>query len=88
MDFKGCQNIKSNGLIAGVATLKNCLQKKGWHVSSSKPSSFKAGYPMVKLDYSHASIATTVSGDIIYYSAHSSDACDKKLEYKVYYIYP
>ena len=88
MNFSGCQNVKSNGVIAGVTSLKNCLQKKGWHVSSSKPAAFKAGYPMVKPDLSHAIIATTVSGNTVYYSGHTSDVCNKKLGYSVLYIYP
>ena len=88
MNFSGCQNVKSNGVIAGVTSLKNCLIKKGWHLSTTKPSGFKAGYPMVKPDLSHAIIATTVSGNTVYYSGHTNDVCNKKLGYSVLYIYP
>ena len=88
MNFNGCQNVKKSGVIAGVTSLKNCLEKKGWHVSSTKPASFKAGYPMVKPNLSHAIIATQVSGNTVYYSGHTNDVCNQKLGYSVLYIYP
>ena len=88
MNFSGCQNVKSSGVIAGVTSLKNCLLKKGWHLSTTKPSSFKAGYPMVKPDYSHTIIATEIKSGTIYYSGHTNDVCNKQLGYSVYYLYP
>ena len=85
--FSGCDNVKSSGVIAGVTSLRNCLKKKGWKVSTTKPASFRGGYPMAKTDLSHAIMATSV-GNKITYCGHTSDVCDRTLDYAVYYMYP
>ena len=84
--FSGCDNVKSSGVIAGVTSLRNCLKKKGWKVSTTKPASFRGGYPMAKTDLSHAIMATSV-GNKITYCGHTSDVCDRTLDYAVYYMY-
>ena len=87
-DFKGCANLNEAGLNIGVTSLRNCLLKKGWKEHSKKPSNFRSGYPMAKLDYSHAIIASSVSGNTIKFCAHTTDYCDKTLGYSVYYYTP
>ena len=83
----GCPNVNRYGLISSISNLRSCLQQKGWKSSKTKPPNFRAGYPMIKLDLSHAIIATLVSGSSIYYSAHSPDTCDRKLDSKLYYYF-
>ena len=86
--FSGCDNVKKSGVIAGVTSLRNCLKKKGWKVSTTKPASFTGGYPMARTDLGHAIMATSVSGNKITYCGHTSDVCDRTLDYAVYYMYP
>ena len=88
MDLTGCDGVRNNGVIVGIRALKNCLIKKGWHESTSKPPKFRSGSIMVRTDLQHVIIATSVEGDKIKYCAHTTNACDKILDYKVIYIYP
>ena len=83
----GCANIRTHGIIAGVTSLKNCLVKKGWKTSETRPPSFKAGYPMAYTNLKHITMATSVNGNIITYCGHTKDVCDRTLDYKVLYFY-
>ena len=83
----GCANIRTHGIIAGVTSLKNCLVKKGWKTSETRPPSFKAGYPMAYTNLKHITMATSVNGNIITYCGHTKDVCDRTLYYKVLYFY-
>ena len=69
-----CQ-VDGKGAIPSVANLKSCLNKRGWHSSSTKPGSFRAGYPFFHNSYSHAMIATSISGSRVYYAGHTNDRC-------------
>ncbi len=86
LSFSEC-NPRRNGILSGTHALRDCLIGKGWSYSTTKPPSFKAGYPMAKTDWSHFIIATEV-GSTIKYCGHTSDVCDGKLNYAVYYFYP
>ena len=83
----GCPNINKKGLISSPSNLRSCLIQKGWKSSKTMPPNFKAGYPMIKLDLSHAIIASIISGSSIYYSAHSPNVCNRKLDSKLYYYF-
>ena len=73
--LSGCSGLDSKGTLPAVSDLKTCLSKKGWKSSSTKPSSFKAGYPFFHNSYSHAMIATKISGSYVYYAGHTNDRC-------------
>ena len=86
-NFDGCPNVNRVGLFSSVNSLKNCLRQKGWKSSKTKPPSFKAGYPMIKLDLSSTIIVTEVKGNTTYYCSHLPDICDRKLDSKHYYYF-
>ena len=71
----GCSGVDKKGAIPSVDKLKSCLSKKGWKSSFTKPSSFKPGYPIFHISYSHGMIATKISGSKVYYASHSNDRC-------------
>lgn len=75
------------GCLPRVRDLDLCLQKLGWKRSTSKPPGFKAGYPMILTDLSHAIIATSVSGNKIKYAGHTTNRFDYPLGSSVYYYY-
>ena len=85
--FDGCPGIRAHGIIAGVTSLTNCLKQKGWRESSTRPPSFRAGYPMAYPNKKHITIATSVSANTITYCGHTNNVCDRKLDYKVLYYY-
>ena len=85
--FDGCVNVRTHGIIAGVTSLTNCLKKKGWKESTTQPPSFRAGYPMAYPNKKHITLATSVNGNRITYCGHTSDVCDRTLNYKVLYYY-
>ena len=78
IDFRTCSVswIDSYGLLPRVRDLKSCLQQKGWKHSTSRPASFKAGYPIFSTQYEHAMIATGISGGSVRFCAHTPDRCD------------
>ena len=88
MDLTGCDKVRNNGVILGVTALKNCLIKKGWHESKTKPPNFRSGYIMAKPNLCHVIIATSVEENKIKYCGHTQDVCEKVLNYEVIYIYP
>ena len=49
MSFKTCSVswIDGHGCLPRVSDLKSCLTQKGWKHSTTRPSNFKAGYPIV-----------------------------------------
>ena len=73
--LSGCAGLDGKGAIPLVSNLKKCLSKKGWKSSSTKPGSFKAGYPFFHNSYAHAMLATKISGSKIYYAGHTNDRC-------------
>ena len=73
--LSGCSGLDSKGTLPAVSDLKTCLSKKGWKSSSTKPSSFKAGYPFFHNSYAHAMLATKISGSKVYYAGHTNDRC-------------
>ena len=87
MSFSDC-NPRRNGILSGTKALRDCLTKKGWKYSITKPRNFIAGYPMAKTDFSHFIIATHVNGNLVKFCGHTSDVCDGPLKGSVYYFYP
>ena len=73
--FSGCTGQDNKGMIPLVANLKSCLKNKGWKSSSTRPSSFKKGYPFFHNSYSHAMIATQVNSGSVNYAGHTTDRC-------------
>ena len=73
--LSGCGGLDGKGAIPLVDNLKSCLSSKGWKKSSTRPSSFKAGYPFFHNSYSHAMIATSVNSGSVYYAGHTNDRC-------------
>ena len=80
--FDGCTGTDSKGLFHNVGILKNCLRKKGWKSSNSKPRDFKAGYPIFFRGGSHVMLATGIDGNFIIFCAHVNDRCDAKIDAK------
>ena len=74
-DLSGCAGLDDKGAIPSVSDLKSCLSSKGWRSSSTRPSSFIAGYPFFHNSYSHAMIATSVNSGSVYYAGHTNDRC-------------
>ena len=85
--FENCTNVKTYGIIAGVTSLTNCLKQKGWKEATTKPPSFRAGYPMANVNKKNITLATSVNDNIITYCSHGNDACDKILDYEVIFYY-
>ena len=75
LSLSDCGGRDNKGAIPGVSNLKSCLSKKNWHSSSTRPGSFKAGYPFFHNSYSHAMLATSISGSKVYYAGHTNDRC-------------
>ena len=73
--LSGCSGLDSKGTLPAVSNLKTCLRNKGWSSSSTRPGSFIAGYPFFHNSYSHAMIATSISGSKVYYAGHTNDRC-------------
>ena len=87
--FSGCSGQDNKGMIPGVSNLKSCLKSKGWKSSSSKPSGFKAGYPVFVKSYSHAMLAVGFSGSDIKVGSHTNDRCgDAFAASKLDFYYP
>ena len=86
LSFSDC-NPRRNGILSGTYALRDCLVKKGWKYSQTKPPSFKAGYPLAKTDWSHFIIASQVSSSGIKFCGHTADVCDGTLKGSFYYFY-
>ena len=85
-DLKGCSGVNNRGLIEYVPNLENCLINKGWKKSVGMTKDFKAGYPFF-IHNQHAMIATSVSGNFLYYCAHTTDRCDSGMQARSNFIY-
>ena len=85
-DLSQCYGTDSKGAIPYVPNLKSCLTQLGWKSSRSRPAEFYAGYPMFLEDY-HAMICTEISGDTVYYCAHTEDVCNRQLYGSPIYYY-
>ena len=90
MNFRTCSVswIDEYGCLPRVADLKSCLTQKGWRHSTSRPSSFKAGYPIFLTSGSHAMLATSVEGGNVKFCAHTNDRCDASISSGIEYYYP
>ena len=86
LSFSECSP-RRNGILSGTHALRDCLVKKGWKYSQTKPPSFKAGYPLAKTDWSHFIIASQVSSSGIKFCGHTADVCDGTLKGSFYYFY-
>ena len=89
MNFRSCSVswIDDHGCLPRVADLKSCLQQKGWKHSTTRPASFKAGYPIFLTTTSHAMLATGIQGGCVLFSAHSNDRCDATICSNIEYYY-
>ena len=73
--LSNCAGRDGKGAIPLVSNLKACLSKNHWKKSSTRPSSFKAGYPFFHNSYSHAMIATKVNSGSVKFAGHTNDRC-------------
>ena len=89
MNFRTCSVswIDNYGCLPRVSDLKSCLQQKGWKHSTSRPSNFKAGYPIFLTSGSHAMLATGIQENGVYYCAHTNDRCDAFITSGIEYYY-
>ena len=86
--FDGCAGIDSKGMFHNISNLKTCLLLKGWKLSNSKPTNFKAGYPIILKGGYHVMLATGFDGNDIIYCSHDNDRCNAKINAKsVDYFY-
>ena len=90
MSFKSCSVswIDGHGCLPRVKDLKSCLTQKGWKHSTTRPSSFKAGYPIFLTSGSHAMLATGNYGSGVYFCGHTNDRCDSTITSGIEYYYP
>ena len=87
IDLSGCYGNDKAGSIPNGPNLKSCLKQLGWKSSTTRPSSFRPGYPIFLGDYRPV-ICSSIDGDTIYYCAHSIDRCDSPLNMEnVLYYY-
>ena len=89
MDFQSCSVSwrDNHGYLQRVKDLKSCLTQKGWKHSTTRPASFKAGYPIFSTSYSHAMIATAIDGKGVRYCSHNNDRCDAIIYDGIEYYY-
>ena len=88
MNFRTCGGwVDGYGCLPAVSDLKSCLQQKGWKHSTSRPASFKAGYPIFSTQYEHAMLATGISGGTIKFCGHTNDRCDASISSNIEYYY-
>ena len=86
--FDGCSGLNSKGMFHSVGYLKNCLLSKGWKLSKSRSTNYKAGYPIFLKGGNHAMLITGFDGDDIIFCSHEKDRCDAKIKaYSVDYYY-
>ena len=87
--FDGCSGLNSKGMFHNVENLKKSLISKGWKLSISKSTKYKAGYPIFLKRGSHAMFMTGLDGDDIIFCAHEKDRCDAKIKANIldyYYL--
>ena len=77
-----------HGCLPRVRDVKSCLQQKGWKHSTSRPASFKGGYPIFSTQYEHAMLATAVSGGSVKFCGHTNDRCDATISGNIEYYFP
>ena len=88
LSLSGCYGLDAWGTLPWVDNLRNCLSQKGWRKSSTRPDSFRAGYPFFMNAYQHAMLATSVNGGSVSYAAHTNDRCgDASISSGVTYYY-
>ena len=87
MNFNSCSIgwRDEHGGFPRATDLKSCLQQKGWKHSSSRPASFKAGYPIFSTQYEHAMLATAISGNSVRFA--TPDVCDRTIYSGIEYYY-
>ena len=87
MDFSSCSvNWRDDhGGLPRVRDLKSCLLQKGWKYSSTRPASFKAGYPIFSTQYDQAMLATGISGNRVIFA--SPNVCDRTISSSIEYYY-
>ena len=73
--LSGCGGRDACGAIPYVPNLTSCLTQRGWKSSSTRPSSFRAGYPIFMNAYQHAMLAVGVSSGGVSYAGHTNDRC-------------
>ena len=89
MDFRSCSVswIDDYGCLPKVRDLKLCLQQKGWKHSTTRPASFKAGYPIFSTTSSHVMLATGIDGNKIIFCGHNIDRCNATISSDIEYYY-
>ena len=89
MNFGSCSVtwLDNYGCLPRVADLKSCLTQKGWRHSTSRPSSFKGGYPIFLTSGSHAMLATAIEGSSVRFCGHTNDRCDALISSGIEYYY-
>lgn len=90
LDINSCRSVISywdGKCIIRVKDIRKCLSHLGWKYSTTLPSKFKAGYPMVHTDESHTILAVSVNGNSVKFAGHTTDYCDQPLRASVYYYY-
>ncbi len=86
--LSGCGGKDGWGAIPYVPNLTACLSSRGWHSSSTRPGSFRAGYPFFMNAYQHAMLATRVNSGSVNYAGHTNDRCgDVTISSGVTYYY-
>ena len=77
ISFNNCSaTLIDRGCLRRAVDLKRCLQQRGWKHSTSRPASYKAGYPIFYISSSHAMLSTSVEGKGIRFCGHQNDRCD------------
>ena len=76
LDLKGC-SLDNMGSIKSHTNLATCLKIKSWKSSTTKPKSFKTGYPI--FIGSHPVIANNITNNDITFCSHSFDVCDASM---------
>ena len=79
--FSGCKGKDNKGMIPDIDYLIECLiNKKGWKSSTSKISSFKPGYFVIRKGYTSPLIVTGINGNNITYCRHNDFKCDEIID--------
>ena len=88
--FSGCSVswIDYFGCCPRVTDVMSCLDQKGWKRSSSVPPNFRGGYPLFLTDMSHAMIASSYDGNVVYYCGHTRDRCGYPANFEAIYYTP
>ena len=87
LDLSTCSGVDDKGSVYGITNLKSCLRKLGWKSSSSRPKSFKAGYPVFLKSRLHAMIASYVSDREVRICAHTNNRCNIQFNKDLIYFY-